>query len=80
MKKADNFKGLDLSKITQYDLFKELYPDFLPLIISYNSITENYTENDFRILDLLSFAENYQISDLADKLKEVYEKSHPHLF
>lgn len=79
MKKASEFKGKDLSTATQSD-FKDLYPDFLPLIISYNSFTENYTDDDYRILELITFADNYQISDLSDKLKEFFELSHPYLF
>lgn len=79
MKKASEFKGIDLSTATQLD-FKDLYPDYLPLIISYNSITENYTDDDYRILELITFADNYQISDLSDKLKEFFEFSHPYLF
>lgn len=77
MKKGDNFKGLDLSTVTQYDL-KKLYPDFDTLLISV--IDGNYTDDKLRVMELLAFAENYEILDLENKLQELYLNTYPELF
>ncbi|PRB03058.1 hypothetical protein CQ046_10915 [Chryseobacterium sp. MYb7] len=76
MKKEVLFNGRDLSKITQNDLSK-IYPTLNPLLISTD---ENIKGDKLRVLELLVFAENYNIGDLQSKLATIYKKVYPDIF
>lgn len=76
MKKEVLFNGRDLSKITQNDLSK-IYPTLKPLLISTD---ENIKGDKLRVLELLVFAENYNIINLQNKLSNIYKNIYPDIF
>ena len=63
------FKGLDLKEASIFDVAK-LYPDFPPFLIS---PVHDLSDEDHRIFSLYSYAEEYKLTELKGKLKEIYK-------
>ena len=70
MENSSTFQNLDLRKVTMYDI-AELYEDQPAIMIS----PENeITEEQERILALYTYAENYEITELKQKIEDLYKK------
>lgn len=69
MEKASTYKGFDLTKSSQYDIATDEMP---PIPIDFESETSDENE---RIISLLSYAEHYELDDLVSKLYELYGES-----
>ena len=74
--KTINYKGVDLSNATVFDIAK-IYPDFTPLIISPN---EEINDEKFRVLSFLVYADNYNILELKEILEKEFKGIYPDLF
>lgn len=65
-----NFQGVDLRTATIYDI-AEILPEYPAIII--DSETE-LSNDDERIFSLITYAESYEITDLEEKLNELYKE------
>ena len=74
--KTINYKGVDLSSATAFDIAK-IHPNFVPLVISPN---EEMNEEKLRILSIWVYADNYKISELKEILKKEFKTIYPDLF
>jgi|GEM_PF-5217059 len=79
MQQDEKLIDLDLSKITQYDLYT-IYPEFIPILISWDETITNEDQNLLRVMELLAYAEHYGISELKIKLTELYKSIYPNNF
>lgn len=70
MEKNSTYKNLDLQTATVYDL-ADLFPDQPPVLISPE---EDLTDEQERILSLYTYAENYNITDLLQKLETLFKE------
>lgn len=70
MEDKSTFKGLDLRKVTMFDI-AELYEDKPVLMISHEG---ELTDEQERILELYSYAENYELTELKKKIEDLYKK------
>ncbi len=70
MGNLSKYKGVDLETATIYDVAK-LFIDKPPILISSEKVL---TDEQNRILSLITYAENYNISDLAKQLKTLFSK------
>lgn len=61
------FRDIDLKTASQYDLAKAL--GLSPVLVSFE---ENISEEQQLISELFAFAENYELSELLDKLELIY--------
>lgn len=61
------FRDIDLKTASQYDLAKVL--GLTPVLVSFE---ENVSEEQQRIYELFAFAENYNLSELLNKLEIIY--------
>lgn len=69
MENSSTYKGLDLRKVTMYDI-AELFKDKPAIMIS----SENeLTDEQERILELFTYAENYELDELKNKLQDLYK-------
>ncbi|WP_313600617.1 hypothetical protein [Epilithonimonas vandammei] len=76
MSNENNFQEIDISKITQWDLFK-IYPNCSPLLLS--TIDEN-SDDKFRVLEILQYSKHYKISELTKIITEYYKNIYPDIF
>lgn len=70
------FKGIKISHITQWDLFK-IYPNYSPLLLS--TIDDN-SDDKFRVLEILQYSKHYMISELTKIITEYYKNICPDIF
>lgn len=70
------FKGIKISHITQWDLFK-IYPNYSPLLLS--TIDDN-SDDKFRVLEILQYSKHYMISELTKIITEYYKNIYPDIF
>lgn len=70
MENTSTYKDLDLRKVTMYDI-AELFTDKPAVLISPD---DDMTEEQERILALYTYAENYELTELKDKIQELYSK------
>lgn len=73
---TNNYKDLDISKATVFDIAKK-FPNFAPLLISPET---EISDEKFRIFSILVYAENYKISDLKQTLEKEYKTIFPDIF
>lgn len=71
-----NFKGFEISKITQEDLFF-LFPEFNPLLVS---VPINYDDEKMRVLEILTYSIEYGISKLTKIITDYYKNIYPDIF
>jgi len=64
-----NFKGVDLRTATIYDI-AEVLPEYPAIIIDPET---ELNDDDGRIFALITYAESYKITDLEEKLNELYK-------
>lgn len=76
MSNENNFQGIDISKITQDDLIS-IFPEFLPLLVS---TPENCDDDKLRVIEVLTFSDHYNISELTTKISDFYQNIYPELF
>lgn len=76
MSNENNFQGIDISKITQYDLMS-VFPDFPPLLVS---TTENWDDDKLRVIEVYTFSNHYDISELTTKIIDYYQNIYPDIF
>jgi len=65
-----NFKGVDLRTATIYDVANVL-PQY-PVILIDSEI--ELDENEQRIFSLITYADAYELTELSEKLTELYKK------
>lgn len=70
MENTSTYKDLDLRKVTMYDI-AELFTDKPAVLISPD---DDLTEEQERILALYTYAENYELTELKDKIQALYNK------
>lgn len=70
MENSSTYKGLDLRKVTMYDI-AELYEDKPAIMISHEN---EISDEEERILGLYSYADNYDLTELKKKIEELYKK------
>ncbi len=70
MENSSTYKGLDLRKVTMYDI-ADLYEDKPAIMISPES---ELTEEQERILELYTYAQNYELTELLNQLQDLYSK------
>ena len=70
MENSSTYKGVDLQKATMYDI-ATLFPDYAPILIDPEG---DITPEQERILELYTYAENYEIEDLKKQLEELFKK------
>lgn len=70
MENSSTYKNLDLRTATVYDV-AELFPDKQPILISSE---DELTEEQERILGLYTYAEDYNITDLKEKIEELFKE------
>ena len=68
MENTSTYKDLDLRKVTMYDI-AELFTDKPAVLISPD---DDMTEEHERILALYTYAENYELTELKDKIQKLY--------
>nr|DAN29355.1 MAG TPA: hypothetical protein [Caudoviricetes sp.] len=64
------YKGIDLRTAEMWDI-AIVHKECSPLLFSYEKL---YTEEQMRILNLLDYAENYQLTELSNKLSALYQR------
>ncbi|QDP85207.1 hypothetical protein FNJ88_06370 [Chryseobacterium sp. SNU WT5] len=69
MENSSTYKNLDLRKVTMYDI-AELFTDQPPLLISPD---DELSDENIRILGLVSYADYYKLTDLKEKLQKLFK-------
>lgn len=63
------FKGVDLRTATVYDL-AEVLKDYPPILVSPE---KDLSDEQERIFTLITYSEEYQLTDLKEKLEDLYK-------
>lgn len=69
MSTKNDYKGLDLTKCTIFDL-AEVLTDCPAIFVSHDV---ELTDEEERIFNLYAYASEYELDDLKKKLKDLYE-------
>ncbi|WP_454951911.1 hypothetical protein [Capnocytophaga granulosa] len=64
------YKGIDLRTAEMWDIAM-VHKECSPLLFSYEKL---YTEEQMRLLNLVDYAENYELTELSNKLSALYQK------